>query len=189
MFCSECEYPADDLTDLGEHMFEFHPEKYMSKINCHYCDDSFDNKESLMKHRKEAHAEKVQQCIFFSAGSCDYGEELCWFNHEKISNNPLKAATDLNCKICNKSFKIRSEFMRHRKHDHSETVPPCTNIQNGTCIFGPIKCWFRHTETVIDTANTNLNLEDQTLTEKLFVLMEKFAQRLEMMENQIRTTT
>ena len=62
-------------------------------------------------------------------------------------------------------------------------------IIHGTCIFGTVKCWFRHTETVIDTANTNLNFEDQTLTEKLFVLMEKFAQRLAMMENQIRTTT
>ena len=49
-------------------------------------------------------------------------------------------------------------------------------IIHGTCIFGPVKCWFRHTETVIDTANTNLIFEDQlkNLTEKLFFLMEKF---------------
>jgi hypothetical protein len=27
MFCNVCEYPAEDLYDLGEHMFEFHAKK------------------------------------------------------------------------------------------------------------------------------------------------------------------
>ena len=36
MFCNVCEYPAEDLYNLGEHMFEFHREGYVSKIDCHY---------------------------------------------------------------------------------------------------------------------------------------------------------
>ena len=26
MFCLECEYPAEDIFDLGEHMYEIHAE-------------------------------------------------------------------------------------------------------------------------------------------------------------------
>ena len=110
MFCKEWEYPADDIFDLGEHMFEFHTERYENKMDCHFCDDSFNSKDRLMKHQKEMHKEKVKQCIFFSAGHCDYSDELCWFNHEKVSNVSLKEAY-LNCRICNKKFNIRSEFM------------------------------------------------------------------------------
>ena len=46
-FCTVCEYPAEDLFDLGEHMCEFHSEGYENKISCHYCDDTFDTKDSL----------------------------------------------------------------------------------------------------------------------------------------------
>ena len=81
MFCNVCEYPAEDLYNLGEHMFEFHAEKSEKKLDCHYCDDSFDTKNLLMKHRKASHLEKVKPCIFFSEGMCTYGE-LCWFNHD-----------------------------------------------------------------------------------------------------------
>ena len=55
MFCKECEYPADNIFDLGEHMFEFHTERYENKMDCHYCDDSFNSKDRLMKHQKEMH--------------------------------------------------------------------------------------------------------------------------------------
>ena len=82
-----------------------------------------------------------------------------------------KEATDLNCKICNKKFKIWSEFMSHRKHDHSESIPSCTNILNGgTCFYGPVMCRFRHTETVRE--NANINFEEKNFTEKLFDMME-----------------
>ena len=57
IFCIECEYPAEDGYDLGEHMYEYHSERYQKKLDCHYCDESFDTKNTLMKHRKETHAE------------------------------------------------------------------------------------------------------------------------------------
>ena len=44
MFCVECEYPAEDLFDLGEHMYEVHAElndEY--SIACHYCGIFFQN--------------------------------------------------------------------------------------------------------------------------------------------------
>ena len=87
LFCNECEYPAEDFHELGEHMFEFHSKTNDTKIDCHFCDNSFDTKDILMRHRKEIHAEKVKQCIFFAMEKCDFGNELCWFNHDKASKN------------------------------------------------------------------------------------------------------
>ena len=60
MFCVECEYPAEDLFDLGEHMYEVHAELNDDyTIACHYCGNHFKNKGDLMIHRKKAHKETV----------------------------------------------------------------------------------------------------------------------------------
>ena len=50
--CNECDYPAEDIVDLGEHMYEFHTENPFCHISCFYCDNSFKNKNELMRHRK-----------------------------------------------------------------------------------------------------------------------------------------
>ena len=55
--CKECEYPADDIYDLGEHVYEFHGEHEKNSLECHYCDEKFQSKRDLMIHRKEAHIE------------------------------------------------------------------------------------------------------------------------------------
>ena len=54
MWCIECEYPAEDLYDLGEHMYEFHAEENDEyTISCYYCGNYFESKEDLMIHRKK----------------------------------------------------------------------------------------------------------------------------------------
>ena len=116
MFCHECEYPAEDIYELGEHMHEFHSEGAgKSEINCHFCDETFDTKDCVMKHRKQVHKDKVKQCIFFIEGKCVYGDTLCWFIHKIDSQNPFQEATELKCKNCEKTFKTRSNFMNHKK--------------------------------------------------------------------------
>ena len=70
--------------------------------------------------------------------------------------------------------------MNHRKQQHSEHVPTFKNITNGDSVYG-FSCWFRHSETENDTERGNFGFEDQNLTEKLFEIMEKFAQRLAQM--------
>ena len=38
MLCIECEYPAEDIFDLGEHMYEIHAEMNEEyNESCHYC--------------------------------------------------------------------------------------------------------------------------------------------------------
>ena len=73
--------------------------------------------------------------------------------------------------------------MNHRKEDHAEKVPICTNYLNGSCEY--VTCWFKHSETINE--KTNL-IENKNLTEKLLNMMEKFVERLAMMENCFKTT-
>ena len=41
MFCVECEYPAEDIFDLGEHMYEVHAElNDVYSIACHHCENN-----------------------------------------------------------------------------------------------------------------------------------------------------
>ena len=50
VFCYECEFPADDFHDLGEHMLEFH---FVG--NCEECEESFTTKEKLQDHLVDEH--------------------------------------------------------------------------------------------------------------------------------------
>ena len=175
LFCHECEFPADDLFDLGEHMYEYHSEGNKGGIECHYCDKTFETKDSVMKHRKESHREKVKQCVYFSSGWCNYGDESCWFIHQKTENNPFEKENEIKCKHCGKSFRLRSEFMQHRKKHHSETVPVCTNFVNGHCEFSA--CWFKHTNNEDEELSNNENI-----TKDFADKMEKIAERISRIE-------
>ena len=112
-------------------MFKFHAEKSEKKLDCHYCDNSFDTMNLLMKHGNESHIEKVKPCIFASEGMCTYGE-LCWFNHDIAGSDIFQETGSFNCRICKKEFKIRREIMNHRKHNHSENVPMGRNFLDGS---------------------------------------------------------
>ena len=69
MFCVECEYPAEDLFDLGEHMYEVHAELNDDyTIACHHCGNYFKSKGDLMIDRNKAHEDRVRQCSFIMEG-------------------------------------------------------------------------------------------------------------------------
>jgi hypothetical protein len=91
-------------------------------IECEYyfCGNHFRTKEDLIVHRKKAHAERVRLCKIYEKGCCDRGDSDCWFSHDKTAK---KTPETYNCSICEHIFGNRSEFMHHRKKEHSETVP------------------------------------------------------------------
>ena len=47
IFCYECDFPAEDYHDLGEHMMEFHA------FACKTCAESFDDQEGLDEHEQK----------------------------------------------------------------------------------------------------------------------------------------
>ena len=68
--CNECEFPANDIFELGEHIYEFHTQKAHGKFACTFCGDRFWTKDDLMLHRKNDHEEKVSKCINFVKQQC-----------------------------------------------------------------------------------------------------------------------
>ena len=77
--------------------------------------------------------------------------------------------------------------MNHRKHNHSENVPTCRNFSNGSCEYEHGSCWFKHSDTVFENTNVN-GIENDNITEKLLSMMEKFSERLTMIENNTKVT-
>ena len=141
--CEECEYPADDMHELVDHMHWSHPlEDYENDdyIKCSYCREEFHIKSELMMHIQNQHPEKVKQCVFFIEGKCTFGNE-CWFSHDQ--SKPLE---EFKCAICESKFTSKFDLMHHRKKEHGRKVPKCKNEKNGCCQFGPKFCWFIHTE-------------------------------------------
>jgi hypothetical protein len=48
MRCDECDYPAQDICDLGAHVFEIcSSESYDDLITCHYCEVKLKTKDDL----------------------------------------------------------------------------------------------------------------------------------------------
>ena len=63
--CNECEYPANDMYELGEHIYEFHTIKTHGKFVCTFCDEKFGSKDDMMLHRKLVHKGRVRECRNF----------------------------------------------------------------------------------------------------------------------------
>ena len=64
--CEECEYPAEDMHDLVDHMHGSHPlEDYKENIEYNYCGGFFLERSDLMDHLKQEHADKVPVCTLF----------------------------------------------------------------------------------------------------------------------------
>ena len=163
-------------------MYEFHAELNDDyAIACHYCGNHFKNKDDLMIHRKKSHEERVTRCRFFMEGKCTFGDE-CWYSHK---TNARKTVTEYTCKICEQVFKFKAEFMKHKRHEHVESVPVCRDALNGTCHFGNTKCWFKHEEIENFDGNENGNNFNQEVIDKIFDMMENFTKRIMEIENNL----
>ena len=62
----------------------------------------------------------------------------------------------------------------------------CRNVQDGTCIFGSLNCWFIHDdkEAALESEKTILT-EHNEVIEKVFGMMEKMTERILMIEKSI----
>jgi predicted site-specific integrase-resolvase len=48
------------------------------------CEKVFQNQSEYIKHKKKNHAKLVKLCNKFTNGTCNYGNERCWFRHNDI---------------------------------------------------------------------------------------------------------
>ena len=105
-----------------------------------------------MYHRKEEHRDIVKVCRHFTAGSCDFDENVCWFLHEyqeTHGKNP-SASSNFNCKYCGNLFQSKSDLMFHRKAEHFQVVKQCRNYESGYCSYNDKECWYKHNESSYD---------------------------------------
>ena len=88
LLCEECEFPAETLYELGEHVGESHTG---FRISCNLCADIYITKEELEKHEEEVHN------LFPEAPRA----------HEDVGK--------FKCKFCEKHFRHRNDLMKHIK--------------------------------------------------------------------------
>ena len=124
----------------------------------------------------------VRICRHFSEGFCEFSDEICWYKHTAPENFPQ--TKKFKCSLCDKVFEIKSDFMKHRKMDHNEYVSVCKLNSNGSCHFGKEKCWYKHEDEVVNQFE-NWNDDNQEMMTRIFDMMEKFAERFDLIENQL----
>ena len=140
--CTKCIFVADWPDELGWHMQGVHgigdPE-YEYNFSCRICRKPFDIKEDLMYHIKYNHERSMPFCKYYQSGNCHFGDDKCWYVHKK---NDLHLSM-FKCGFCGKMFNVKSEFMQHRKMEHSENVKICINHINNKCQYNE-RCWYSH---------------------------------------------
>ena len=140
--CSNCVYVADCPDELGWHMKGKHDlgdPYYEYNFSCKICRKPFDVKDDLMYHIKLNHERNMPLCKYFQDEKCNFSDDKCWYIHKKED----QAKQSFKCGYCGQDFKIKSEFMLHRKCEHNDAVKVCINHLNGKCQFGD-KCWYNH---------------------------------------------
>ena len=67
---------------------------------CGFCGKLFESKNECMIHRKKEHVKSVSECFENENGKCRFGDEKCWFRHErKILNNKSEKSVSENSGI------------------------------------------------------------------------------------------
>ena len=151
-------------------------------LTCNFCKEKFTSRGALMHHKKNNHEDNVAICWKYSTGNCTFSNDDCWFLHCESE----QYTSEWKCSLCESKFICQSEFLRHRKHEHRNLVQMCRNVQDGTCIFGSLNCWFIHDdkEAALESEKTILT-EHNEVIEKVFGMMEKMTERILMIEKSI----
>ena len=136
LFCEECEFPAETLYELGEHVGEFHSG---FRIPCDFCADIYLTNVELKHHEDEVHT--IQMPEITNTDGC-LGSSI--MSAEESKNSTDRRDDEMfNCKFCDKGFSFRKEVMKYNKNKHIETLSNCWNFEEGACEFKE-NCLFKH---------------------------------------------
>ena len=185
--CQDCVYVASCIDELDWHLENEHnydkpdESEIPNPYSCNICGKRNNNNGELMSHRKNIHPETIRTCKYFIMGRCDFPESVCWFMHTIGSTTSApQTLNEYKCGLCDKVFKIKSDFMNHRRRTHKEFVAVCKDNINACCRFDADACWFKHEDT-----KEIPNVQSTDLITRLFQMMEKFTERMEQMENHL----
>lgn len=192
--CKLCDQKFPSLKDLMYHKKDTHGctwteeeesshKNDQNNFNCNVCEQTFKTRKELMVHKKEVHSERVAPCRKYKLGKCSFRDADCWFLHcEAEFDEECKKVT---CNVCDEEFFCQSDFLKHRKLEHRNSVPLCKNERNGKCSFGKSNCWFIHKNLESESEkNDETNMEHNEVTEKLFKMLEKMTERIMKIEKE-----
>ena len=162
LFCEECEFPAETLFELGEHVGEFHTGL---RIPCNFCDDIYTSKKDLEKHEIEVHNQ-------LSEYNCNHTQ--------KVEDSKAQEAV-FKCKFCGENYKSKKELMKHNKDKHEENLKSCWNFKKGACFYGN-DCWYSHERLNINYTNEVKEFEKSEVILKIFDFMEKVTEKITKLE-------
>ena len=111
--CRVCKKSFSSSTNLRRHVRANHES---GRFQCQYCPAEFKRCDSLLRHRRTAHADL--QCT-----SC----RKVFKNIDSKSSHVCKGRSSdkLSCNVCRKSFISRSNLNKHIRQTHGATVFPC----------------------------------------------------------------
>ena len=151
--CDDCSFQANGQTELNKHLSVTH-HKFSSPsestddtnyLSCHSCGKKCTTKQDLMIHRKYEHPDIIKKCKFFRNGTCSYENDICWFRHQDlVQAKSMQQIPEFKCRFCENIFKGKSDFMVHRKMNHTQSVPKCRDFQQGNCHLSHEECWYKH---------------------------------------------
>ena len=75
--------------------------------------------------------------------------------------------------------------MQHRKNQHISYVSECRENEYGFCRLSRQDCWFKHSDKKSNNDVENSSFKNSEIIGRLFDMMEVFAQRMKMMEDQM----
>ena len=183
--CNQCKFESQNAEETQKHMEKEH--WIATKSNnfvCNLCSDTFNVRWELMVHKKNEHPLYLKTCSFFLEGSCAFGEE-CWFKHKPNGQGSSAPQTlkEFKCGVCGQIFQRKTNFREHRKLTHIKDISICKENRNGYCIYGSQECWSKHEGGVKNVESEMGGVKTVELVQRLFDMMEKFAERISRVEN------
>ena len=82
--------------------------KGMANFKCKICQNVSETQNELHYQEKREHARSIPQCRNASKGTCFYGDEKCWFQHNETEHQEKNLNT--NCEITSKLFDMMDIF-------------------------------------------------------------------------------
>ena len=140
--CTECNFEALTNTELSWHMGEVHG----------WSEDQRNDEIDM-----EAGPRYCGKCNFEAANGYELDGHI-WSEHDENDCEPF------TCQICDKTFPLLKDLMRHKKNDHKEKVSLCWNFANGSCIYGEKNCWYNHNESASAQTHTKCSICGETFT-------------------------
>ena len=131
--CKNCSFQGNSGLDLKNHSIKckYTPSSEVLKtdMTCRSCGTSFDNKPSLMEHRRRFHADRVKICKYFLNGMCKFDENICWYLHPSRQEKINKSSKS-DCGNCGKDVTTKSDLNDHQVTQHATTDVDFPMYQN-----------------------------------------------------------